>query len=115
MTFVMTFVLDALGVREVVPMRFAGTIDHDGWLARYVNACRKKSHPAKGFSRFTLKHGAGTISKAAFDRPYLGPPMALTSPFGAGLLALEAGERVSITRNQIPPRPRGPAATGSRA
>ncbi len=84
--------------RELGPvMRIEAMIDHDEGHVRYFDACRKKGYYAEGLRRFTLKHGAGTIGKAAFDRPYLRRPRTLVCPLGAGLVALKAGELVSVT------------------
>ncbi len=77
-------------------VRIEAMIDHDEGQVRYFDACRKKGYYADGLRRFTLKHGAGTMGKAAFDRPYLRKPRALVSPLGAGLVALKAGELVSV-------------------
>jgi arabinofuranan 3-O-arabinosyltransferase len=83
--------------RQLGPVvRIEAMIDHDEGQVRYFDACRKKGYYAEGLRRFTLKHGAGTMGKAAFDRPYLHKPRALLNPLGAGLVALKAGELVSV-------------------
>jgi len=116
----MTFVLDPHLVSVVVPTRSsAGIIDHDKGEVRYLDACRKTGNFVKGLCRLTLKPGAGTSRRAAFDRPYLSKPILPTGPLGAGLLALKTGERVSVTvistRHHLPPRRRGLGTTMSRA
>ena len=92
--------------RQLGPVvRIEAMIDHDEGQVRYFDACRKKGYYAEGLRRFTLKHGAGTMGKAALDRPYLRKPRVLVSPLGVGLVALKAGELVStattIARKQL--------------
>jgi hypothetical protein len=94
--------------------RIEAMINHEEGQVRYLDACRKKGRCVKGLRRFTLKHGADTMGRAAFGRPYPCKPVALKSPLGARLVALKAGELVSvtvtITRNQLSAWPRGRAA-----
>jgi glycosyltransferase involved in cell wall biosynthesis len=99
-------------------VRIEAMNDHDEGQVRYFDACRKKGYYAEGLRRFTLKHGAGTMGKAALDRPYLRKPRALVSPLGAGLVVLKAGELVSIAmtiaRKQLLARRASRSAAGGR-
>jgi len=86
----------SLRTRPLGPLaRVDALIDHDEGRVRYLDACRKKARYAEGLRRFVAKHGRAGVA-GALDRPYLRHPRILASRFGAGLVALKAGEACAV-------------------
>ena len=83
-------------VRRLAPVaRTAATIAHDEGSLGYLAACRKKGQYAIGMRRYLAKCGARALLDAS-RRPWLSRPWKLASPLGLGLLALKAGEAVTM-------------------
>ena len=83
-------------VRRLAPVaRTAASIAHDEGSLGYLAACRKKAHYAVGVRRYLVKHGPRAFL-AASRRPWLSRPWRLASRKGAGLLALKAGEAMTM-------------------
>lgn len=89
--------------------RTTSVIDHDESGLRFRESCAKKAYYASGLRVFAAKHGAGALSAAVFDRPYLRRPWRLAYPhplLGAGLVALKAGELGAVAAGLASSRPR---------
>lgn len=83
-------------VRRLAPVaRTAATIAHDEGSLSYLAACRKKAHYAIGVRRYLAKRGARALLDAS-RRPWLSRPWKLASRRGLGLLALKAGEAMTM-------------------
>ena len=83
-------------VRRLAPVaRTTATIAHDEGSLSYLAACRKKAHYAIGMRRYLAKRGARAFLDAS-RRPWLSRPWTLASRLGLGLLALKAGEAVTM-------------------
>lgn len=83
-------------VRRLAPVaRTTATIVHDEGSLSYLAACRKKAHYAIGMRRYLAKRGARALLDAT-RRPWLSRPWRLASRRGLGLLALKAGEAMTM-------------------
>lgn len=80
--------------------RTVASIDHDEGHVRYFDSVRKKGYYAPGLQRFAKKHGTAVLAQSA-SRPWLRQPKAMCSPLGAGLVALKAGETVSVVSTLV--------------
>ncbi|MDA8265381.1 MAG: glycosyltransferase [Actinomycetota bacterium] len=85
-------------IRAVGPLvRIEAAICHDEGDVRYLDACRKKAHYAPGLRRYGATRGAASLGRKLAARPWLRQPVrVLGSQLGPGLLALKAGEAVSV-------------------
>ena len=83
-------------VRRLAPVaRTAASIAHDEGSLGYLAACRKKAHYAVGVRRYLAKHGTRGLLDAS-QRPWLSRPWRLANRRGVGLVALKAGEAMTI-------------------
>ena len=82
--------------RRLAPVaRTGASIAHDEGNLGYLAACHKKAHYAVGVRRYLAKHGTRAFLDAS-RRPWLSRPWKLANRRGAGLLALKAGEAMTI-------------------
>jgi len=82
--------------RRAAPVaRVSAVIHHDEGRVEFLDACRKKGYYAPGMRRYIAKRGIGAVRTFA-NRPWLRHPAKLLSTQGAGLLALKAGEAITI-------------------
>jgi FkbM family methyltransferase len=83
-------------VRRLAPVaRTASSIAHDEGSLGYVAACGKKAHYAVGMRRYLAKHGRRAFLDAT-RRPWLSRPWRLGNRRGMGLVALKAGEALTM-------------------
>lgn len=82
--------------RSLAPVaRTSAIILHDEGAVRYLGACRKKAYYAEGLCRYLAKRGTAALAQAG-RRPWLLQPERLLNRYGAGLLALKAGEATAV-------------------
>jgi glycosyltransferase involved in cell wall biosynthesis len=75
--------------------RISARILHDEGRVRYLAICRKKAYYAPGVALFIRKHGTGALFGMS-RRPWLHQPRIIANPLGWGLIALKAGQAVSM-------------------
>lgn len=82
--------------RRLAPVaRITAIIDHDEGTITYLDACRKKAYYAEGMRRYAAKHGTAAFGQFT-GRPWLRQPHKLLNRYGAGLVALKAGEAMAV-------------------
>jgi glycosyltransferase involved in cell wall biosynthesis len=75
--------------------RVLARIIHEEGTVQYFTLCRKKAYYAPGLVLFVRKHGTAALIDVS-RRPWLRQPRALLSPLGLGLVALKAGQALSM-------------------
>ena len=82
--------------------RISARIWHDEGRLTFADACAKKAYYSSGLQGFAQKHGRASLS--VLGRPYIRRPWMLFSEgplLGCGLVALKAGEAVSVVTATI--------------